>query len=351
MITAKDIAREVGVSISTVGRAMTGDPRISEETRARVQLAAERAGYTGSQPARIVRGATSNIIGLLIPEVRNYFFAQVAQALSLACDAAGYRLVLSLTDDDAEVEARQVRELASARAAGIIIVPTNSLTSATARILRSLPHVQLLRKVASLEQVIFGIDDSAAIRSAVGHLLDLGHESIGYIGGHTKNSTGAARLAEFQRAAAELNISPDRVKVALGPPSQAFGAAALLDWSEAGGPTAIISGSVNITTGIVDQIERSGIAVPADVSLVGFGDADWFRWWRGGLTTIRPPIAELATSCGLWLLHQIRRETHPDSSHLPHSMMVTSSLQLRRSTAAPLQKPSAARKKVSARAR
>lgn len=85
---------------------------------------ADRLGYVGSNPARIIRGASSKLVGLMIPDVANDFYGSVAQALSTCMDREGHNLVLALTEDDSEREARQIRELVGAHAAGIILVPT-----------------------------------------------------------------------------------------------------------------------------------------------------------------------------------------------------------------------------------
>lgn len=334
MITARDIAEQVGVSISTVGRALADDPRISAATRAKVQRAAERAGYAANMPAKIVRGGTSNLIGLLVPEVRNDFYAAIAQALSEECDRAGYRLVLSLTGDDRDVEARHVRELAGARAAGLIIVPTTVPRRATVQLLHGLPHVQLLRKVPALSDNWFGIDDRDAVAKATAHLVALGHRRILYAGGGENLSTGASRVAGFRMAATRANLSEEEAIEALGSPTQDFGASVIGDllqkrWTA----TAIIAGSVNITMGLIREIERYGIGVPESLSLIGFGDPEWYRWWRGGITAIRPPVEELARSCGLWFLNHIRsrQATGPDTHHA----LVASTFQVRRTTACP----------------
>jgi hypothetical protein len=120
MLTARDIAEALGVSISTIGRAMADDPRISAETKARVRRAAEKAGYIGSTPARVMRGGTSKLVGLLLPDVRND--AEIAKALSETCDREDHRLVLAITGDDREVEARHIREPVGAR------LPASSLS-------------------------------------------------------------------------------------------------------------------------------------------------------------------------------------------------------------------------------
>jgi len=336
MITARDIAEMVGVSVSTVGRAMADDPRISAETRAKVQRAAERVGYVGNLPARMVRGGASNLIGLLVPEVSNDFYSTIAQALSEVCGRAGYRLVLSLTSDDKDDETKHIRELVGARAAGIIFVPTAAPRRATVQLLNNIPHVQLLRRVAGAGDVWFGIDDGHALEQATQHLAALGHRKIAYIGGAVDLSTGAARVQGFEQGCQKAGLGPGDAVSMLGAPTRAFGAKALRELlASPGPPTAVIAGSVNITMGMIETIEAMDIKVPSTLSVIGFGDPEWFQWWRGGLTTIRPPVESLATSCGLWFLNQLQEQAQRDEMLPPHSATVSSSVIVRNSTRAP----------------
>lgn len=333
MITAREIAQMVGVSVSTVGRAIADDPRISAETRAKVQRTAERMGYVGNLPARIVRGGSSNLIGLLVPEVSNDFYATIAQALSEVCNKEGYRLVLSLTGDDKDGEAKHIRELVGARAAGIIIVPTIAPRKASVQLLRNIPHVQLLRRVSSLGDIWFGIDDSHALEQAVTHLASLGHERIAYIGGTEDLSTGTARLQGFRQGCERAGIDAANAIGSAGPPTREFGAKALREILQSPTPpTAVISGAINITMGVIETVEQMDIAVPSQLSLIGFGDPEWYKWWRGGLTTIRPPVDNLATSCGLWFLNQLREDAQRKAQLPTHNAVVNSSLIIRKTT-------------------
>lgn len=332
MVTAREIAKMVGVSVSTVGRALADDPRISEETRNKVRKAADKAGYAGNIAARIVRGGTSNLIGLLIPEVSNDFYSTIAQSLSDVCGRHGYRLVLSLTRDDKDNEIRNIRELVAAQAAGIIIVPTPAPKRASLQLLRQVPHAQLLRRVAGLANVWFGIDDENSIRDAVSHLASLGHRRIAYLGGEGSLSTGLARSEGFRRGCANAGLDPNDCIVRVGPPLRDFGRKAIDEvLSSDLPPTAIISGAFNVTIGMIEWIEAKGWneAMP---SLVGFGDPEWFAWWRGGLTTIRPPVESLATSCALWFLDQLRDRGGRHAPLDEHSTVIASSLLVRAST-------------------
>jgi DNA-binding LacI/PurR family transcriptional regulator len=334
MTTARDIAARLNLSVSTVGRALADDERISAETKFRVNQAAQELGYVASRAARMMRGVPSTVIGLVVPDVRNSFYSTVAHALSEAMGRRGHQVMLCETGDDRHAELRQIRDLAAAQVAGIIIVPTAKPHPDAVRLLRSIPHVQLLRKVGSLAPCWFGIEDHAVIQTAAEHLLRLGHRRLGYVGGTAELSTGTARLAGFQAAIAAAGLPPAAGAVELGPPSSAeHGAAALRALlSRDDPPTGIVTGAVQVTRGLLEAVHRDRIAVPRRLSVVGFGDEPGFSWWGPGLTTMSLPMHDLATTCSMWLLHRL--ETAADSE-APHSSLSPGTLVLRGSTAAP----------------
>jgi len=334
VITIKHIAHRLGLSPSTVGRALADHPRISRETKDLVRGAAEELGYVANMPARVMRGGSSHLVGLLVPDVRNSFFSMVAHVLSKCFESEGFHLALSITDDDRDIEMQHVREMVSARVAGLVIVPCAAPRRETQTLLEMVPHVQFLRRVPALGSDWFGIDEERAMLEATNHLLGLGHRRIAYIG-DVIYPTGKARYDGFRRAYAEAGRAPDEALVELGPPIVRFGADAMaraLDRRSA--PTAVLTASVPVTLGVVEQLEARKIDVPGALSVVGFGDGPWHRWWRAGLTTIRLPVEELATSCGLWLLHRLR-SGRTTVERRPHIAISQSLLVVRNSTAAP----------------
>jgi DNA-binding LacI/PurR family transcriptional regulator len=338
MVTARDVAEAASVSVSTVGRALANDPRISNQTKSVVKEAAAKLGYVESLPARLMRGVRSNLVGLMLPDVRNHFYATIAEALSDCCSANGYQLALSLANDS-ETEARHVKELISARAAGVFIVPSSAPTRETRDLLQNIPHVQLLRKVPSLNSAWFGINDEVCIYQGVRHLIELGHTKIAYVGGTTDNSTGRDRLAGFRRALKEFDINNSETRELLGPPSSAsFGAEAIIDLLTGETlPTALITGTVRITQAMLESLHHLKMSTPDDLSVVGFGDAPEFEWWRSGLTTLRMPIQDLATMCGLWFIHQIEAKKSSDKGY---QSTVPASLIVRGSTGSPSKRSS-----------
>ena len=308
MVTAKDIAAELGVAVSTVGRALADDSRISIETKERVRKAAGKLGYVGNTPARVMRGASSRLVGLIVPDIMNDFYATIAQELSRHCDAHGYQIALSMNNDEAESELKRVRELIASRVAGIVIVPTATPKAETRRLLSGVQHVQLLRRVASLKSDWFGIEDETALFDATRYVIGQGHRLIAYVGGIEALPTGRDRLAGFQNAHRAANEAPRKSFLSLGPPTTRFGYDATIALMRRRlPPTAIVFGSVQATLGGVQALEATGLTMPNDVSIMGFGDPVWFQWSGPGLTTMRLPMQELAQMCSLRFLERLER--------------------------------------------
>ena len=332
MVTIKDIAARLGVSASTVGRALADDPRISSGMKQKVQEVADEIGYVANRAARMMRGVSSNLVGLIVPDIRNSFYSTIAHALSKCLEQDGFQLTLSETDDDRTVELRHVRELVSANVVGMILVPSAKPLPETVRLLKAMPHVQLLREHAALGQQWFGIDDSKALGLAVGHLLELGHRRIAYMGPSIELATGAARLKGYRAALAPAAAWDATLEVCGSPSDTDFGREALRRLlALPKPPTALVLGAVQHTYSVLDECLSLGLRIPDELSVVGFGDEPGFRWWGPGLTTVGLPVSELATACGLWFLHQLRQRP----TALPsYSSMSAPTLVVRASTCA-----------------
>lgn len=333
MVTIKDIAATLNVSPSTVGRALAGDKRISDAMKASVQQAAEDAGYVANRAARMMRGVSSNLVGLIVPDIRNSFYSTIAHSLSRCLLAADYQLTLCETDDDRHLELRHVRELTSANVAGIVLVPSAKPHPGTVRLLSLTPHIQLLRKQASLGDQWFGIDDAGATFAATTHVLGLGHRRIAYIGGTEELPTGLARVGGFRDAITKSGARVEKIEERGAPSSMDFGREAvrrLLNQRKP--PTALIMGAVQNTLGVLDELRNLNVQVPGQLSVVGFGDELGYSWWGPGLTTVRLPVSELATACGLWFLHQLREK---EKTRNAYSSISPPDLIIRGSTSAP----------------
>lgn len=335
MTTTKDIARRLNLSVSTVGRALADDHRISAETKLRVNQVAEELGYVANRAARMMRGARSAVIGLVVPDVGNTFYSTVAHALAETMGHHDHQVMLAESGDDRDAELRQIRHLAEAQVSGVVIVPTPKPHPEVYRLLRTIPHVQLLRKVPGLSPTWFGIDDRTVIHTATEHLLALGHRRIAYIGGTTDIPTAEARYAGYRDAHAEAGVPVVEALTEFGSPAQAAqgvdsvrGLLALRT-----PPTAVVTASVQITRGVLDAVHQDGVPVPERLSVVGFGDEVGFSWWGPGLTTISLPMREIATACGVWLLHQLAANGAGGAQPAPYTSVSPGTLVERGSTA------------------
>ncbi|NOZ33131.1 MAG: LacI family transcriptional regulator [Alphaproteobacteria bacterium] len=335
MVTIKDIALQLNISPSTVARALADHPHTSDATKARVRTAASDLGYVVHAAARMMRGQSSKLIGLIIPDVQNDFYATVAKTLAETCNSAGFQLVLAITEDEPATENKHIRELISARAAGIVIVPCRSPWRDTIKLLKGLPVVQLIRNTPGLGADWFGIDDESAIHEATMHLSGLGHTRLAYIGGHQELSTGAARLAGFNRGLREADIDLGSSFVATGPPRAAFAKQTFVEMIKKFKPTGLISGGSRLTYGILEGVSQTGVRVPGDLSIVGFGDSPWSRWWGNGLTTIGLPIQDIAHASGALLLRRIEQSKNSNEYQpvRPSRAVLSSFLVKRDSTA------------------
>lgn len=307
-VTMKDLARELGLSVSTIGRSLADRSQISEKTKIRVRQAAHALGYIRNSSASTMRTRQSSILGLIVPNISNDFYAAAATAMSKCCEAESFQLVLAITGDNPESELRHVRGLIEARAAGVVIAMTANPLRETLTLLERTLAVDFIRESGVAGRPWFGINGWQGVAEAVRHLLERGHRQIAFIGGHDILSTGRARVAGFRAAFREAGLACPEHLIRTGPPDVEFGRKGTLDVLKAHQPSAVIAASAELTVGCLDAIGQSGLSVPDEIAAVGFGDAPWFRWWNGGLTTLALPTYDIANACAGYLLRRIETQ-------------------------------------------
>ncbi|MCC6194798.1 MAG: LacI family DNA-binding transcriptional regulator [Burkholderiales bacterium] len=296
-VTIRDLAARLGISHSTVSRALGDHPAISERTREAVRSTAEAMGYVPNAPARAMRAARSTLVGLLIPDIQNEFYAQVARVLTDSLAASGHQLALSVTEDDPQRELRDVTAFRAARVACVVIVPSAAPRAATLRLLDAMATVQLGRTSPGIDASAVLMDDAAGTRLATEHLIGLGHRRIGFIGGSRSLSSHRDRWRGFAAALASAGLAGDRALVHLGTPRPAVGRAAIEDLQRGRKrATALVLGSSELTLGALEGLAARGLQWPDELSIVGYGDPTWFGLIGPGITTIRLPTAAVANA-------------------------------------------------------
>ena len=332
MPTLRDIAEPLGLSISTVSRALTGHPHVDEDTRRRVVSAAKRMGYQSNVLARALRSRETKIVGLIVPDIRTYFFAQVATFLQSLLEEHGYRVMLCMSHEDEQAEAEYLRTLLQYQVDGIIYVPCAPAGAGSMfRMLeRQIPVIELTRySSAGLFDAVTADDYDGGWRLG-GHLSALGHRRVGMIAGPMELSTTRDRVTGFSEAFARDKLR-EAPTILYGPYSDEWGEKALHQLMEAAQrPTAVFASSTQIVIGALKAAADLGITIPQQLSLVGYDDPDWYAIWHPPITTYASPLKEMGLAAARQLIARIQDR---DRSSTPTRFRLSGQLLLRQSAA------------------
>lgn len=305
-VTIKDIAEHLGISHSTVSRALSDHPYTNAGTKDKVRRAVERLGYVPNAAARNLRSDKGSLVGLILPEIQNELFGTAAQILSQRCLKNGLQMVFAASEDDAQIEYEHVLALREARARGIILTPTPRMLDKTLALLQDIPVVQFSRRHKRLAAPSVSVDGERGCLVATRHLLQLGHRRIAYVGMESDRSTGAERLVGYLKAHAEYEVVADPSLSRLGPSGPEFGNTAVMDILQSRHPpTALLLGTNALTLGALKAMRQLGMEAPRDLSVVGFGDPSWYALWSPGITTIGVPQVEMAEAAASHLMRQL----------------------------------------------
>lgn len=333
-VTLRQVAEEVGTSQSTASRALAGHGYVAEDLRARVREAAARLGYVPDISARTLKGHSSGLVGLLVSDLRNQFYAQLAAGVEQTVAAAGHQVVL--VDDHGEEEhaARAARAFLAMRADGVLLAPTGR--EATELLVEhGTPVVEVDRRsgVRSCDAVT--IDSEAGARAAVEHLLGLGHRRIAVVVDETVWDTGRNRLKGYRAAHRDAGVPLARrlvLNLGLHPDDPQRDVAAFLDANP--DVTAVFAANNVMAEAVWQEFKRRGAEVPGRYSMVSFDDLTWMRVVEPGLTAVRQPVYEMGSRAAELLLERIAG-TGGAASARPSTRTLDPTLVLRGSTARP----------------
>jgi len=316
--TLRDVAALAGVHTSTVSRVLRGKENlpIASETRKRIQDAAKKLNYQPDQTARALRLKKSNTIGLIIPDISNSFFAEIARAIEAESYQAGYTLVVCNTNEDQEKEIRFVNNLVSRGIDGLIIAPVQD-TDRHIRELknRKFPFVLIDRRFEDLETNFVIGDNEEAAFNAMCYLNQLGHRRIGFLSGRQNIYTIRKRLDGYKRAVTQFSLCNGADLVCGESFTFESGYAAmqkLLDLPNP--PTALLLSGNTISIGAIKAILDRGLLIPDDISIIGFVDNVLSPYLFCPLTTISHPLDEMGKKAFAVLLdHMQSKETRPNA--------------------------------------
>lgn len=347
-VTIVDVAREAGVSKSTASRVMAGRGSASPAAHKRVTAAAARLGYQPNALAKAMVSGTSNTIGIVIPDISSPFFSAVARGLSDSARMAGFEVIISNTDNDADIEARALELLGEKRVDGIVVAPVfqdHSLVLETLR-RQQFPLIYLDRRGGIDDTTpLVCLDHVAASRLATEHLLDLGHRRIAIVteaGDYLDQLLGedsadnrlrpsGQRLKGYLAAlrAAGISVDPELIINAGYDPNEAR-TQVVRRLREVKGVTAVYGTDSVLTSGAFRALRELRMGYPEEVSFLGFDDQEWSTMVTPEVTVVSQPLYRIGAVAASCLIERIR---HPEAEL--RDITVPASLTIRGSTAAP----------------
>lgn len=286
------MAAETGLSVATVSRALNDAPNVKPETRDLVRAAALRIGYMPNPAAKALSTQRTRTIAAVVPTLAHSIFAKFLNTIELELAAGGYGLVIATSGGDPAIELKRAGEMLRLGAEGLIVsgaAHQDDLLSLIAQ--RRTPTVCTSIYDPGAPLPTIGYDNRALAGMAVAHLQSLGHHHIAVVHGPAgQNDRTALRLAGA-RAAAEPETRIETVETSL---DVAGGAGAMRMLAGRGGQaTAILCLSDVLALGVGFELNRQGVIIPDDVSVMGFDDLDWAEHAAPALTTIGLPVVEM----------------------------------------------------------
>jgi DNA-binding LacI/PurR family transcriptional regulator len=285
------VAKEAGVHRSTVSRAFSRPEAVKAETREHIMRVAEKLGYTMSPLAQALRRKTSTFVPLIVPDITNPFFAELAKTMTEAAGERGYQLMLCVTNGDAVQTAGYLTAMQSLYAPFGIIAPSTRVD------IDALMQFDFGQRLVVIDRVdhqagvpTVTVDSRRGIELAFDHLRSLGHHRIGYVSGISGTHTAQDRIDAYRDLAEGEPIVLDS-----GADAEAGERAAAHFAAMAAPPTAIIAANDMVAFGVISALAARGFRVPKDVSVVGFDGLALGARFNPALTTIRQPIADMGS--------------------------------------------------------
>lgn len=336
-VTIKDIARELGISPSTVSRALKDHPDISVQTKKAVNELAERLNYQPNIVALNLRQKKTNTIGVIIPEIVHFFFSTVISGIEDVAYTAGYNVILAQSNESYQRELTDMKALFNSRVDGMLLSisrETNNFDHIESIISKGVPIVFYDRMYNSPTSSKVIVDDYAGAKEAVEHLIEQGCTRIGHLNGAPNLMISIDRFRGYTDALKEHGMEV-KENLIVNCPSGTFeegkrGALKLLSLNPI--PDAIFANNDPMAMGAMMAIKEKGLMIPQDVAVVGF--SNWFfgELMDPSLTTVDQPGFEMGQEAARLLIRHIEMKDKEDFEPQPETKILKTKLIIRNSS-------------------
>lgn len=308
-VSVVDVAARAGVSLGTVSNVLNRPERVAPATRARVQQAIEELGFVRNEAARQLRAGRSRTIGLVVLDVGNPFFTDIAAGVEHVAEQAGLTVVLCNSNEDRRREFHHLSTLQEQRAYGVLITPVGTRSKEIESLRRRGTAVVLVDRGSSRQQCSVSVNDAVGGELAAAHLLALGHGRIAFVGGPLTLRQVSERLAGTRNALAAAGADPQALLVSeTSEMTVAAGRDAGLAIAELPArsrPTAVFCANDLLALGVLQQMTRYKLQVPEDIAIVGYDDIDFAAAAAVPLSSVRQPRAQLGRAAAELLIDEV----------------------------------------------
>jgi LacI family transcriptional regulator, galactose operon repressor len=307
-VSVTDVAAHAGVSLGTVSNVLNRPDRVSAATRERVLRAIDELGFVRNEAARQLRAGRSRTIGLIVLDVGNPFFTDIAAGAEEAAADAGLSVVLCNSGENAEREQHYLGVLEEQRAYGILVSPVTGRNTRLEAIRRRGIPVVLVDRGSSRRQCSVSVDDVVGGELAVNHLLDQGHQRIAFVGGPMAIKQVSDRLAGARQALRAAGLPESRMSVVETPALKvSYGRAAGAQIAEMPArkrPTAAFCANDLLALGVLQEMTRRRVAVPGELAIVGYDDIEFAAAAAVPLTSVKQPRRQLGSAAATLLIEE-----------------------------------------------
>lgn len=306
MPTLADVAKVAGVGVMSVSRVVNGTRRVSPEVERKVRAAIERIGYEPNEAARVLKGLRSRILGLIVPDLADPFFATCANAIHETAWNAGYLTLMAASFHREDIERSETEIMLHRQIAGLLVIPSGIQNDHfMAALKRGVPIISLDRPLERCRADSLVVDNREASFRATEHLIEHGHKRILCVADDERIFTKAERVAGYSKA---MQRAGHDVRVCLvGPMSGSLSDQLPFILRGRSGPTAIFATSDVLAVEVLLQLQGRNIPIPEEIALISFDDFSAATLVRPRITAIRQPIAELGSKAASWLLEKLNR--------------------------------------------
>lgn len=331
--TLSTIAEHLGVSTATVSLALRDSPLVADSTREKIKLAAGELGYIYNRRAASLRTSRSGIIGVMVHDIMNPFFAEILKAIEEELGQNRRTFFLCNHHDDLNIQTNFVETLLQFGADGVIMSPAIGTTAADIASIEQmgLPVVMVARDVEDSPAPIFRGDDKQGIYLATHYLIELGHREIAFIGGMRETSTGRDRRAGYQAAMQEASIDIDPAWQVGSEGSRKAGFDSVRQMFKAGvKPTGIVCFNDLVAIGVMSGLRSLGIEPGQHVAVTGYDDISEAEIAAPTLTTVWNGQQEVGRLAARSILATLSGEDPPREK-----VLIAPELRIRQSTSPP----------------